>query len=113
MPLTKVLHNKLIHCIFFCLPTVQTSISVSIFIEYSIIIEAITDTRACLKNHSCHLHAPLCVIFAPNSVDVARYAAFIWHKSPTNCDAHLAESIFQTRSRQKRNLLWIKKWNKN
>ena len=64
MPLTKVLHNKLIHCIFFCLPTVQTSISVSIFIQYSIIIEAITDTRACLKNHSCHLHAPLCVIFA-------------------------------------------------
>ena len=66
------------------------------------------DARACLKNHSYHLHndakasyLPLCVIFASNSVDVARYAAFIWHKSPTNCDAHLAESIFQTRSRIK------------
>ena len=54
---------------------------------------------ACLKNHSYHLHAPLCVIFAPNSGYIARYAPFIWHKSPTNCDAHLAESIFQTRSR--------------
>ena len=56
-------------------------------------------TRACLKNHSYHLHAPLCVIFMPNSGYIARYAPFTWHKSPTNCDAHLAESIFQTRSR--------------
>ena len=61
--------------------------------------------RACLKNHSCHLYndaiasySPLCVIFAPNSVNIARYASFIRHKSPTNCDAHLTESIFQTRS---------------
>ncbi len=54
--------------------------------------------RACLKNHSRHLHAPLCVIFAPNSGYIARYAPFIWRKSPTNCDAHLSESIFQTRS---------------
>ncbi len=58
------------------------------------------NARACLKIHSCHLHAPLCVIFVPNSGYIARYAPFIWHKSPTNCDAHLAESIFQTRSRQ-------------
>ena len=55
-------------------------------------------SRACLKNHSRHLYAPLCVIFAPNSVNIARYASFIRHKSPTNCDAHLTESIFQTRS---------------
>ena len=27
-----------------------------------------------------------------------RYAALIQAKSPANCDAHLAESIFQTRS---------------
>ena len=53
-----------------------------------------------MKNHSRHLYAPICVIFAPNSVDVARYASFIWHKSHTNCDAHLTESIFQTRSRE-------------
>ncbi|MFR8222648.1 MAG: DUF6783 domain-containing protein [Blautia faecis] len=37
--------------------------------------------------------------FHPNSVAVARYGALIRAKSPTNCDAHLAESIFQTRSR--------------
>ncbi|RGF17711.1 hypothetical protein DW266_12620 [Blautia sp. AM22-22LB] len=56
-------------------------------------------SRACLKNHSCNLHAPLCGIFYLHSVDVARYAALIQAKSPTNCDAHLAESLFQTRSR--------------
>ena len=55
--------------------------------------------RACLKNHSCNLHAPLCGIFYLRSVDVARYAALIQEKSPTNCDAHLVESLFQTRSR--------------
>ena len=54
--------------------------------------------RACLKKHSCNLHAPLCGIFCPNSVAVARYDALIRAKSPTNCDIHLAESIFQTRS---------------
>ena len=54
--------------------------------------------RACLKKHSCNLHAPLCGIFCPNSVAVARYGALIRTKSPTNCDAHLAESLFQTRS---------------
>ncbi len=66
-------------------------------VRLSILI-SIDSTRACLKNHSRHLYAPLCVIFAPHSVDVARYASFIWHKSPTNCDVHLTESIFQTRS---------------
>ncbi|WP_442973287.1 DUF6783 domain-containing protein [Ruminococcus sp. 1001136sp1] len=54
--------------------------------------------RACLKNHSRNLQAPLCCIFCPNSVAVARYGAFIRTKSPTNCNAHLAESLFQTRS---------------
>ena len=53
--------------------------------------------RACLKNHSCNLHAPICGIFCLHSVDVARYAALIQVKSTTNCNAHLAESIFQTR----------------
>ena len=51
-----------------------------------------------MKIHSRHLHAPLCGIFGPNSLNVAHYAAFIWPKSPTNCDAHLPESNFQTRS---------------
>ena len=54
--------------------------------------------RACLKNHSRNLHAPLCGIFYPNSVAVARYGALIRAKYPTNCDAHLAESLFQTHS---------------
>ncbi|WP_395021720.1 DUF6783 domain-containing protein [Robinsoniella sp. RHS] len=48
--------------------------------------------------HSRHLHAPLCGIFAPNSGYVARYVPFIREKSPTNCDAQLSESNFQTRS---------------
>ena len=56
-------------------------------------------TRVCLKNHSCNLHAPLCGIFCLHSVDVARYAALIQTKSPTNCDIYLAESIFKTHSR--------------
>ncbi len=51
-----------------------------------------------MKNHSRHLHAPICVIFVPNSGYIARYAPFIWRKSPANWDAHLPESIFQTRS---------------
>ena len=51
-----------------------------------------------MKIHSDNLHATLCGIFAPNSVSVARYASFIGVKSPTNCDAQLAESNFQTRS---------------
>ncbi|RHS03001.1 hypothetical protein DWW20_12025 [Ruminococcus sp. AF14-5] len=45
------------------------------------------------------MHAPLCGIFHPNSVAVARYGALIRSKYPTNCDARLAESLFQTRSR--------------
>ena len=55
-------------------------------------------TRACLKIHSRHLHPLICGIFLPNSVNVARYASFIWQKSPTNCRIHLSESNFQTRS---------------
>ena len=55
-------------------------------------------TRACLKIHSRHLHAPLCGIFGSHSVNVAHYASLIRVKSPTNCDAHLTESNFQTRS---------------
>ncbi len=53
-----------------------------------------------MKNHSYNLYAPICGIFCLHSVDVARYAALIQAKSPTNCDAHLAESIFRTRSKK-------------
>ncbi|MEY8395239.1 DUF6783 domain-containing protein [Lachnospiraceae bacterium 45-P1] len=59
---------------------------------------ATTPYRACLKIHSRRLHAPLCSIFGPNSLNVARYAAFIWAKSPTKWNAQLPESNFQTRS---------------
>ena len=54
--------------------------------------------RACLKNHSSNLHASIYGRFCLHSVAVARYASLIQAKSPANCDAHLAESIFQTRS---------------
>ena len=70
--------------------------------HYEMIIEdyySCSCSRVCLKNHSRNLHAPLCGIFCSNSVAVARYDALIRAKSPTNCDIHLAESIFQTRSR--------------
>ncbi|MEE0301113.1 MAG: DUF6783 domain-containing protein [Blautia sp.] len=40
-------------------------------------------------------------MFRLHSVDAARCAALIQTKSPTNCSIHLAESIFQTRSREK------------
>ncbi len=59
---------------------------------------SIEGARACLKIHSRHLHAPLCGIFGPNSLNVAHYAAFIWAKSPTKWNAQLPESNFQTRS---------------
>ena len=54
--------------------------------------------RACLKNHFRNLQAPLCSIFYPHSVAVARYAALIRIKSPTNWDSQLTKSLFQTRS---------------
>ncbi|WP_334298128.1 DUF6783 domain-containing protein [Blautia wexlerae] len=44
-------------------------------------------------------------MFCPNSVAVARYDALIRAKSPTNCDIHLAESIFQTRSSMADNII--------
>ena len=51
-----------------------------------------------MKNHSCNLHAQICGIFCLHSVDVVCYAVLIQAKSITNCNAHLAESIFQTHS---------------
>ena len=56
-------------------------------------------TRACLENHFRNLQAPLCGIFYPHSVAVARYAALIRIKSPTNWDSQLTKRLFQTRSR--------------
>ena len=69
--------------------------------------------RVCLKNHSRNLHAPLCGIFHPNSVAVARYGALIRAKYPTNCDAHLAESLFQTRSSSVATWVYVQKYVKH
>ena len=73
---------------------------------------------ACLKNHFRNLQAPLCGIFYPHSVAVARYAALIRIKSPTNWDSQLTKSLFQTRSipampdlAQVEKRLGDKKWN--
>ena len=63
-------------------------------------------SRACLKNHFRNLQAPLCGIFYPHSVAVARYAALIRIKSPTNWDSQLTKSLFQTRSSAFCLLLW-------
>ena len=41
-----------------------------------------------------------CGMFCPNSIAVVRYGALIRAKYTTNCDAHLAEILFQTRSSQ-------------
>ena len=76
--------------------------------EFSFFISIVRKIpRACLKNHSCNLHASICGIFCLHSVDVARYAALIQTKSPTNCDAHLAESIFRTRSKKVYFIKWV------
>ncbi|MFR2882396.1 MAG: DUF6783 domain-containing protein [Lachnospiraceae bacterium] len=40
-----------------------------------------------MKNHFRNLQAPLCGRFYPHSVAVARYAALIRIKSPTNWDS--------------------------
>ena len=72
--------------------------------------ERITYPRVCLKNHSCNLHAPLCGIFYLHSVDVARYAALIQAKSPTNCGIQLTESIFQTHSSLDGMTKWLERY---
>ena len=71
-----------------------------------------------MKIHSRNLHAPIHGIFCPNAVAVARYAALIRIKSPTNWDSQLTKSLFQTRSipampdlAQVEKRLGDKKWN--
>ena len=45
-----------------------------------------------------------CGMFCPNSIAVVRYGALIRAKSPTNCDIHLAESLFQIYFRMAMNI---------
>ncbi|MEY8395571.1 DUF6783 domain-containing protein [Lachnospiraceae bacterium 45-P1] len=42
--------------------------------------------------------APLCRKFGPHPVNAARCVFLIGIRFPTNCDAHLTEINFQTRS---------------
>ena len=53
-------------------------------------------------------HPNLQYILPSFSCRSPRYAALIQAKSPANCDAHLAESIFQTRSRKRKVCLIMK-----
>ena len=53
----------------------------------------------CLEIIPAIYTSPLCGVFFLNSVATARYGALIRTKSPTSCDEHLAESLFQTCSR--------------
>lgn len=46
-------------------------------------------------NDAMASYSPLCVRFTPNSGYIAHYAPFIWCKSPTNCDTHLAKAFFK------------------
>ena len=66
-----------------------------------------TRSRACLKNHFRNLQAPLCGRFYPYSVAVARYAALIRIKFPTNWDSQLTKSLFQTRSSRSNDFLYL------
>ena len=45
------------------------------------------------KKYSCNLHAPLCCIFCPNSVVVARYDALIRTKFP-QIVTHILQKAF-------------------
>ena len=90
------------YCPVYCILIRKTGFSPqnkSLYIEICPIFKY-NCSRAYLKNHSRNLHAPLCGIFHPNSVAVARYGALIRAKYPTNCDAHLTESLFQTHSKR-------------
>ena len=57
----------------------------------------LADARACLKNHSRNLHFPLGGEFISNLVNIACYVFKIGDKFSANREAHLTESIFQTR----------------
>ena len=88
------------------------------FVQKNSCQEMPCSVRACLKNHFRNLQAPLCGIFYPHSVAVARYAALIRIKSPTNWDSQFTKSLFQTRSipampdlAQVEKRLGDKKWN--
>ncbi|HAP22145.1 MAG TPA: hypothetical protein DCR27_12825 [Lachnospiraceae bacterium] len=63
------------------------------FLLFVVGIVCYTSARACLKNRFRRLRILLCVIFVPNAGYIARYAPFIWRKSSTNCDVHLAETF--------------------
>ena len=61
-------------------------------------IDILKEDKTCDDDYTIEYLRAHCGIFCLNSVAVARYDALIRTKSPTNCDAHLAKSIFQTHS---------------
>ena len=52
------------------------------------------DIEEAERNGEVRAKVKLCDIFCKDSVDLARYSALIPANSPTNCHAHLAESLF-------------------
>ena len=63
-------------------------------------IDILKEDKTCDDDYTIEYLRAHCGIFCLNSVAVARYDALIRTKSPTNCDAHLAKSIFQTHFRE-------------
>ena len=53
-------------------------------------------TRACLKNHFRNLRAPLCGIFYPHSVAVARYAIKIYGGKKTMIRRYVYGNVIET-----------------
>ena len=60
--------------------------------------EKVIGTRACLKKAFCKMCVTICGSFLTDEGAVAGYGNRIRVKSPAKWGAHLAESLFQTRS---------------
>ena len=56
------------------------------------------NSRACLRNHFCNLHAPICGRFYLNEGGVAGYVNWMKAKYTANWGVQIAGMIFQTRS---------------
>ena len=52
------------------------------------------NTRACLKNHSCNLHAPICGIFCLHSVDVAPATPPSFRRNLPQIVTHILQKAF-------------------
>ena len=68
-------------------------------VAYAAKRERFLKPRACLKKAFCKMCVTICGRFCPDEGVVAGYDNRIRVKYTAKCDAHLAESLFQTRSR--------------